>query len=109
MEPTDMTQADEGQDDGSGEEDEGLEEVGIDDRFQSAGDGVDAGGKDEQDGGGEVVPAKHGAHEDRAGEEVHGDLGENVGDDRDDGEIPAALRVEAPFEKLGHREDLRLQ
>ena len=104
-----VIEPDQRQNDRAGEQHEGLEEVGIDDRFQAAGDGVDAGRDYQQDRRREVIPAEHRAHQNRAGEEVHRDLREDIGDQRDDGQIPAAFRIEAPLQKLRHREDFRLQ
>ena len=80
-EASDVIEARCAQDDRAGDEHEGLEEVGVDDGLEAAGDGVDTGGYNQEDRGGEVIPAEHAAHQDGAREQVHGDFGEDVGDD----------------------------
>jgi len=50
-----LVQADEGDGDGAADEDEGLEQVGIEDGAQAAEDGVDAGDDDDDDGAGPEV------------------------------------------------------
>src|SRR4029077_2014694 len=50
-EAADAEQTDDGEGDGTGDQDEGLDGVGVDDGRESAGDGVDTGGDDQDDGG----------------------------------------------------------
>lgn len=104
-----FVEAEEGEYDCAANEEDGLEEIRIDDSGEAAEDGVDAGGDDEEDGGGHVVPTEDFSNEDSAGEEADADFCEDVGEEGDDGEVPAAVGTEAALEEFGHRVDLALQ
>ncbi len=109
FEAASFVEAEDGEDDRACNQEDGLEEVRVDYGGKAAEDGVDAGSYDEEDGSGHVIPPEDFADEDAAGEETDADLGENVGEEGDDGEVPAAVGTEAALEKFGHRVDLALQ
>ena len=86
-----------------------LNEIGVDDGGESAGNRVNAGGDDENDRGGPLIPADDAFEHDGGGVEVHGNFREDVGDDRNSGEIRGAIAVEAALEKFGHGENVGAQ
>ena len=104
-EAPDLLQPDQREQRRTGDEDERLDEIRVDHRRQSPRDRVDAGGRHEQHGGGEVVPAEHFTDENAAREERHRDLGEDVGEERDPREVPPRAAAEAPLQEFGHRVD----
>ena len=91
------------------DQDESLHRVGIDDRRQSSGDGVNARGDDEDDRGFHQRPARDALQHDAGSIELHRNLGENVSDDRDGRQVNRALPVKTPLEKFRHGEDIRAQ
>jgi len=101
------------------EDDARLHEVGVDDGGKSADGRVDAREDDGRDRAdperGDRRPAdrqlhlgEHHLEEERAREDGHGNLGEDVRRERDEREDPARPRAEAPLEELGHRGDAAL-
>ncbi len=101
---TDFPQPDDREHEGAADQNEGLDEVGIDDRRQSTGNRVGAGGQHQQDGGGQVVPPEDFSNEDAPGEQRHRNLREHIREDRHPGQVGAAHGAEATLEKFGHRE-----
>ncbi len=55
----DPVHSDHGKDDGADNQDQGLHQIGINDRRQSSGDGVNAGRDHQDDRGGQRTPAHH--------------------------------------------------
>src|SRR5207245_7195057 len=106
LEAADTMEADDGQSHGAGDENQGLDGIGVDDRSKAAGDGVDAGGDDEDHGSLPERPSRDALEDHAGGIELHGNFGKDVGNDGDGGEVHGALAAEAALEKFGHGEDV---
>lgn len=91
---------------GADDHEEGLEGVRVDDGGEAAGDGADGGhGEDEEDGPVDV-PSQRRPDEEGPAVHVDGDLGEDVEDEAEDGEVDAdAGAAEALVHVLGERGD----
>jgi len=107
-----VVEAEVGDEAGAEEEDKRLRHLGVHDSAQAAEDRVDTGEDDGDDGADPecVVGRAEGIRQERleddgAGVDGDGDLREHVGDQRNDGEDPAGLGIEAPLKELGHRVD----
>src|SRR6266849_474705 len=98
-----------GQRNRTGNQNQGLNRVCVDDRSQSAGNGVNSGGDDQNHSRLPQGPASNTFQNDAGGVELHGDLGKDVGDDRDGSQVYGALTVEPSFQEFRHRKDVRAQ
>src|SRR5690348_1075354 len=108
-ESADLFQPYESENDGAGEKNQGLDEIGINDGGEPAGDRVDAGGNHKNNGRRHRTPADHAFQNNRRGVEVNGNLGEDVCDHGNAGKISGTAAIEAALEKLGHGENVRAQ
>src|SRR6266446_4639200 len=109
FETSDAAQTDNRECDRAGDEDQSLNGVGINDRGQAAGDGVNPCSDDQNYGGLPQRPAGDTFEDHAGGIELHGDFGEDVGDDGDRREIHSRLSIEAPLQKFGHGENIAAQ
>src|SRR6202040_2448310 len=105
----DASQADDRQGNSAGNQDESLNGVGINDGGQAAGDSVNSGGNDQNDRGLPQRPASNTLKNHASRIELHGDFGEDVGDDGDSREIDGGRSIEAPLQEFRHREDVATQ
>src|SRR5260370_30975515 len=103
LEAADAAQTNDGERDSAGDEDEGLNGVGVDDRGQATGNGVDAGGDHENHSGFPERPASDTLEDHAGGIELHGNFGEDVGDDGNSRQIDGGLAGEAAVEEIRHR------
>ena len=81
-ESTNFVQPNPGKKAGATDHDEGLQQVCVDDRREPTGDGVDAGGDDQQDRGGHVIPPENLSRQDAGGEQRNRDFCKDVGQQR---------------------------
>ena len=109
FEPAHLVHSDHGQDDGAENQDEGLHQVGINDRGQSSGDSVNTGGDDQNHRRCQRAPAHHTLQHNRGSVEVHGNLGEYIGQDGNSRQVHGAGPAEAPLQKFRHGEDVGAQ
>src|SRR5437762_1848481 len=103
---TDAHQSNHSQRDCSGNENEGLYRVRVDDCSQAACDSVRAGSNYQDDGGLPQRPARNALQNHASCVKLHGNLGEDVSDDRDAGQIHGGLAVETTLEELRHGKDV---
>jgi hypothetical protein len=108
-ETADFREANERQNDRASQQHERLHQLRIDHSGQAADDRVNACRNDQCDRRRQRIPADHTLQHDRRRIQMHGNLREDVREDRDAGEVHAARAVEAPLQELGHREHVRAQ
>src|SRR5579864_6236 len=106
FETADAHKPNDGEGDSAGDEDQGLNGVGVNDRGQATCDGVDAGGNYENHRGLPERPAGNSFENHARGVELHGNFREDVGDDGNSRQINGGLAIEAAFQKLRHGEDV---
>ena len=102
-------QTDHRQDHRPRDENQRLDEIGIDDRGQPSGDRVHAGRDHENQRRRQRVPSHHALEDDPCGIEVNGNLREDVGENGDAGKVDRAGAAEPALQELGHREHVRPQ
>src|SRR5229473_1887805 len=105
----DPPQADDRESDRTGDENEGLDSVRVNDCRQSTRDGVDAGGDNQDYSGLPEGPPGDPLKDHTRGIELHGYLREDVSDNRDRGQINGALPIETAFQEFRHGEDIATQ
>jgi len=114
---SDLDQSDDQDDDGSDEQDRRLENRGEQDRLHASEDRVQAREEHEPDGADpehvviasedpDAVDAEDRPEDHPSGIDGHGDLGQHVADQGNDGQDGPGGGIEAPFQVLGHGEDL---
>ena len=108
-EASNFVETDESERDCAGEKNQCLDEIGVDDGSEAAGDRVNARRDDEDDCGGPLIPADDALEDDGRGIQMDGNFREDVRDDRDAREIRCAIAIEATLEKFGHGEDVGTQ
>ena len=103
--PTSLLEADDGQRGRAEEQDHGLEQLRVDDRGEPAKHRVNPRRDHHHRRRRVEIPPEHRLQHERARVERHRNLRDDVGDDRDGGEIPATGRTVAALEELRHRVD----
>ena len=91
------------------DQDNGLQQLGIDDRRQAAEDRVDAGRDHHDHRRREEVPSRDLAEHEAARVQGHRDLRKDVRQDRNRRQVPAAGRPVASLQEFGHRDDAAAQ
>jgi hypothetical protein len=104
---TDFVQTDDGQGNRAGEQDQGLHQIGVNHRGQSARDGIDTRRHNQNDRGGQGAPAHHTLQNNRRGIEMHGDFRKDISNHGNRCKVSCAIAVEAAFQKLRHGENVR--
>ena len=104
---TDFVQTDDGQRNRTGEQDQGLHQIGVNHRGQSARDGIDTRRHNQNDGRSQWAPSHHTLQNNRRGIEMHGDFRKDVSDHGNRCKVSGAIAVEAAFQELGHGENIR--
>ena len=95
--------------DGTGNENQRLNRVRVNDRSQTARHGIDSGGHDQNHGCLPKFPPGDTLENHAGGVKLHGNLGENVRDDGNARQIHSGLAVEAALEKFRHGEHIAAQ
>ena len=93
----------------AGNEDQRLDGVCVDDRRQSARDGVNPGSDDQNYRRLPQRPASHPLEDHASSVKLHGNFRENVRDDGDGREIHGGLPVETALQKFRHGENVAAQ
>src|SRR5258708_12952040 len=99
FEAADASQADDRQDNSTGDQDESLNCVGINDGGQAAGDSVNPSGNDQNDRRLPQRPASDTFENHASRVELHEDLGEDAADDGNSRTIHSRPPIEAPPHK----------
>ena len=97
------------QDHGADDQNDGLDQIGVNHRRQAAGNRVNAGHDHQNERRSERIPADHSLQNYCRRVQVNGNLGEDVGQDRDAGKINGARAAEAPLQKFRHGENVGAQ
>ncbi len=103
--PADRAQADDGDGDRAAKQDEHLDHVGIEHRPQAAPYRVGAGGDDDDHRAGPEIDAHQRLENNTAGGDGHRNLGQDIADNGNDGEIESRTAGIAALEEFGHREN----
>ena len=108
-ESADAVQADESQRNRSRQQDQCLNDFRVNYGGEPSGDGVDPGRDNQDDGGLHRAPSHHPLQYDGRRPQVHRNLGENIGDDRNAGQVNRALPVESSLQEFRHSKNVRPQ
>ena len=95
--PAHLVQANDGQRDGPGKQDQGLHKIGVNHGGEAARDRIDSRRHNQDDRGGQWAPAHHALQHDGSRVQMHRDLRKDVRDDGDACEIGRTVAIEAPF------------
>ena len=109
FEPSDAMQTNHRKRDRTGDQDEGLNGIGINDGSKTSCDRVNAGRDHEDDRGLHQRPAGDALQHHASRVQLHGNLREDVSNDRNGREVYGALPVEPALQKFRHGEHIRTQ